>query len=249
MELIKNISRWGNSAGILLPKEWIGKEVKVILIDRTLQIKKEIFDILNNYLADIIGIYLVGSYARNEQTESSDIDIIAISKDTRKEIISGKYHISIVTLESIKRMIKKNPILILPRLYEAKAILNNSLLEELTSTKIRKESFKGFIEETNRIIKINKGLLQLEEKYSDLSVIYSLILRLRGIFLIKNILEKKKYSNKLFLRWLFEELKESITDLWEGYKIIKEDKKTKINIKIEKAKKLLGLLEKEVKEW
>ncbi|MBU2523500.1 MAG: DUF2080 family transposase-associated protein [Nanoarchaeota archaeon] len=249
MEITRNVSRWGNGAGILLPKEWVGKEAKVILIDRTLQIKKEVFDILSDYLEGIIGIYLVGSYARNEQTESSDIDIIAISKDTRKEIISGKYHLSIVTLEGIKRVIKKNPILILPRLYEAKPILNNSLLEEITSTKIRKESFKGFIEETSRIIKINKGLLQLEEKYSDLNIIYSLILRLRGIFLIKNILEKKKYSNKLFLRWLFEELKESINDLWEGYKIIKEDKKTKINITIEKAKKLLSLLEKEVKEW
>ena len=251
MELTKNISRWGNSAGVLLPKEWAGKEARVILIDRTLQIKKEIFDILADYLEDIIGIYLAGSYARNEQTEDSDIDIIAISKSISKEIISGKYHISIIRLESIKRTLKNHPIMILPRLYEAKPIVNSSLLEELKSAKVNKKSFGRFIEETKRIIKINRGFLQLDEtdKYSDLSTIYSLMLRLRGIFLIKCILSRKRYSNKDFLKWMSEELKEDITDLWEGYKIIKEDRKTKIKIKIEKAMKLLELLEKEIKEW
>ena len=251
MELTKNVLRWGNSAGILLPKEWAGKEARVILIDRTLQIKKEVFDILTDYLEDILGIYLVGSYARNEQTESSDIDIIAISKSIKKEIISGKYHISIVRLESIKKALEKHPVLILPRLYEAKSIVNSSLLEELRSVRVEKKSFRGFIEETKRIIKINRGFLQLDdtEKYSDLSSIYSLMLRLRGIFLINLVLGRKKYSNKDFLKWLSEELKEDIKDLWEGYKSVKENRKTKIRIKIEKAMKLLELLEKEIKKW
>ena len=33
--------KWGNSGGVLLPREWIGKQVKIILIDRTEEIKKE----------------------------------------------------------------------------------------------------------------------------------------------------------------------------------------------------------------
>ena len=79
MEILKTTTSWGNSAGVLLPREWKNKEVKVILIDRTLQIKKEIFDILNDYLSDIVGIYLVGSYARGEQIERSDVDVLVIT--------------------------------------------------------------------------------------------------------------------------------------------------------------------------
>ena len=41
MELIRSVSKWGNSAGILLPKEWLGNQVKIVFIDRTLEIKKE----------------------------------------------------------------------------------------------------------------------------------------------------------------------------------------------------------------
>ena len=147
-EEIRNAIRWGNSAGVLLPRDWAGQQVKVILIDRTLEIKKEVFDILQPYLEDIRGIYLVGSYARNEQEEDSDIDIIAISKNIKKEVISGKYSISITPLESLKRTIEKNPILVLPSLNEAKVIINSSLLEELKSIKTAKISFKNFIEET-----------------------------------------------------------------------------------------------------
>lgn len=249
MELTRSVLKWGNSAGILLPREWVGKEARVILIDRTLQIKKEVFDILKDYLEDISGIYLAGSYARNEQTKDSDIDIIAISKNLKKEIVSGKYHVSIISLENIKKTLEKNPILILPRFFEAKTILNNSLLEEIKSFKVQKDSFNGFIEETKRIVRINDGLLQMQEEYSDLEVVYSLILRLRGIFLIKNLLNKKDYSNSLFLKWLSESLGENAEDLLESYKVIKEDRLSKVKIKTKKVKALLELLKKETSKW
>jgi predicted nucleotidyltransferase len=249
MELTRNVLKWGNSAGVLLPKEWIGKEAKIILIDRTLQIRKEAFDILKDYLEDILGIYLVGSYARNEQTKDSDIDIIAISKNVKKEIVSGKYHVSITPLESIKKTLKKNPLFVLPRILEAKTIVNNSLLGEIKSFEVQKKSFNNFIDETKRIIKINDALLKMQDEYPDLGIVYSLILRLRGIFLIKKILKKKEYSNNLFLKWLSEELGEDAGDLLEGYKIVKENRTSKIKISIQKVKALLELLKKEVTKW
>ena len=76
MELLRNVSKWGNSAGVLLPREWMGNQVKVILVDRTLEIKREAFSILEPYMEDIFGVYLVGSYARGEQEKDSDIDIM-----------------------------------------------------------------------------------------------------------------------------------------------------------------------------
>ena len=43
-ELIKKTIRVGNSAGVLLPKEWLNTEVKVVLQPRN--IEKDILDIL-----------------------------------------------------------------------------------------------------------------------------------------------------------------------------------------------------------
>jgi len=254
MELLRNVARWGNSAGVLLPKEWMGNQVKVIFIDRTLEIKKECLSILEPYLEDILGIYLTGSYARGEQEQDSDIDIIAISKETKKEIVSGKYHISITPLKSLKRTIEKNPVLVLPRLNEAKVVINSSLLEELKSAKIDKKQFKSFIEETKRIIKISHGFIRLDKEqkreYLDsISIIYSLILRLRGIFLINKLIEKKNYSKKEFLVWLKKEsgIRE-FEKAYYTYKAIRDNKKIKIKIKIETAERLVIFLEREVKK-
>jgi len=83
-QIIKNSIPWGNSAGVIIPKKWLGKQVKITLIDRTTEIKKEVFKIIDPYLEDIIGIYITGSYARGEQTKESDIDIIVISNNTKK---------------------------------------------------------------------------------------------------------------------------------------------------------------------
>lgn len=249
--VVKNIRRWGNSAGVLLPREWIGKEARVILVDRSLEIRKEVFDILSGCLEDILGIYLTGSYARNEQTEESDIDIIAISNKTKKEIISGRYHISIATLESIKKTLKTNPELILPRINEARIILNSSLLDELKSKKIGRNSFKGFIEDSRRIIKIDKGFIELdkEQGFKDLdsvNVIYSAILRLRGVFLINKLLKKEKYKKRDFFRWIENEVGEEAGKVYDIYQKIRDGKKVKAGIKIEIAEKLLKKLEKEV---
>ena len=48
MEIINNVRYWGNGAGVLVPKDWEGKQVKVTLIDRTNEIKAEVFKILQN---------------------------------------------------------------------------------------------------------------------------------------------------------------------------------------------------------
>ena len=251
-EIIREVTEIGNGAHIFIPKEWVGSQVKVILIARSLNIKKEVLNIMGPYLEDIIGVYLVGSYARNEETKSSDIDIIAISKNTKKEIISGKYHISIASLDGIKKTLGAYPELVLPRIMEAKVILNPHLLEELNSYPITKKSFKNFVEDTKRIIKINKGFIELDSLDGDNLIskdtIYSLILRLRGVFLIKGILKKEEYSKKSFKKWILNSLNEKeFEDVYEVYKSIRDKKKEKIIIKLQTAKRLQEFLIKELK--
>ena len=254
MELLRDVAKWGNSSGVLLPKEWMGNQVKITLVDRTLEIKKESLNILEPYLEDLLGIYLVGSYARGEQDKDSDIDIIAISKKTKKEIVSGKYNISLITLDSAEKTLKKNPILILPRLNEAKAILNGSLLEELKDKKFLKSSFKDFIAECERIIKINKGLIGLdnkqEGKYLDSpEIIYSLVLRLRGVFLIRTLIEGKKYFKREFLKFLGKEIDENeVEKIYNIYRAFRDSRKIKAKIKIETINKLPFLLDREIRD-
>jgi predicted nucleotidyltransferase len=253
MQIIKNVSKWGNGAGVLLPKEWVNQEVKIILIDRTLQIKKEVFNILDKYFTDILGIYLVGSYARGEQSERSDIDVLVISNKIKKEIKSGKYHISIITLSVAQNTLNKYPLLIYPRLIEAKTIINQKLLEELKSTKISKDSFREFVKDTKRIIKINEEFIKLDKldggKLLSDGILYSLILRLRGISIIKSILSNKKYSKKEFKKGLVKIISnEEYEKVYNVYTSVKDDKKIKADIKISVAEKLLDLLKKEIKK-
>ena len=249
---MRNVGKWGNSAGVLLPKEWMGNQVKVILIDRTLEIKKEALNLLEPYLEDILGVYLAGSYARAEQEKNSDIDIIAISGKTKKEIVSGKYNLSIIPLESVKRTLDKNPLLILPRLNESKVILNKALLEELKDVKIQKNSFKEFIEECERVIRINKEIIELDKEQGKNSidsaeVIYSLILRLRGIFLANTLVNKKKYYKKDFLSVLDQEIEVNSDKIYSIYNSVKNNKKVKVKVNIEIVERMLELLEREVK--
>lgn len=251
LELIKNVGSWGNSAGILLPKEWIGNQVKVILLDRTNEIKKEIFNILDNYLDKILGIYLVGSYARGEQNSESDIDILVISDGIKKEIKSGKYNISIFPIKNLKSTILIQPELILPMISEARVILNPLLLKEF-EVKLDKKSFKKFYKDSIEILKINKEFIQLDKENNKTlkskSVIYSLILRLRGLFFIKCLLNDKKYSKKVFEKWISSVLtKKEFNECYKVYQLEKENKSSKnLNIKIETIEKLAKFFEKEL---
>lgn len=257
-ELIKPIVRMGNSACVLLPKAWVDGKARVELIEKPIDIKKDLFEILSPYLEDIIGIYLVGSYARGEQTFESDVDVIVITNNLKKEIVHGKYHISIYSLDSIEKTLKNNPIMIYPRLMEAVVILNKSILERLRNIKISKKQFREFIEDTKRIIKIDKEFIELDKLDGDFleskSVIYSLVLRFRAIFLIKNILSKKIYSKKLFKQWLIKHIvgKENVEKIYSIYEGIRDEDKNKTNrvrLEISLAEKVLNLLENEVKRF
>ena len=81
MELIKTTVKVGNSAGVLLPKKYLNSQVKIIL--EPLNIEKDVIEILmdEKILDKIMGIYIIGSYAREEQTIESDIDILVITFD------------------------------------------------------------------------------------------------------------------------------------------------------------------------
>ena len=119
MELVKPIVRLGNSAGVVLPKEWLHGEARITLLKKPDNPKKAVLDIIEPYLSSIIGVYLVGSYARGEQKKNSDIDILIEIPKGRKfslfdlvgvqldlEKILGK-KVDILTYDSIYHLLRK----------------------------------------------------------------------------------------------------------------------------------------------
>ena len=122
-ELIKTAIRVGNSAGVLLPKPFLGSEVKITILNKPLNIKKDVLKILSSYLDELAGIYIIASSEKL-------IEILAISSTLKKIIHSGKYKLSLVPLKTVKEDLKENERL-KERLKKAKVIMNRGLLEEL----------------------------------------------------------------------------------------------------------------------
>lgn len=249
MELIKNTIKVGNSAGVLLPKEWLGNQVRVIL--EPLNLDKEIVEILmrENILGEVLGVYVVGSYARGEQTIESDIDVLVITGSINKKIKKGKYEIICISQEEIKSQIERNILPILPMVREARAIINKELIEQYASSKLTLKNLSYHIETTKSAMKVVEKDIELSkkmnEKASDAAA-YSLILRLRTLYIIECLKHEKIWSRKDFLK-LVKNITGSVTS-YERYLNSKNKKNEESRLPIEEAEKLMKYINKKIKE-
>ena len=214
MELIKQAVKVGNSAGVLLPRKYLNSLVKIVL--EPLNIEKEVLDILmkEGILKDVMGIYLFGSYARGEETADSDIDILVITGNLTKALKEGNYDILFISKEKLENNLNRN-LYLYSLIREAKVIFNKELIENYKNVKFDLRLSKK-LKEISRVTRINQGFVAIgekEEKVMD-GTIYSIILRLRELFLINCLIHGKDYSNKVFLR-LVE--KESNLERYKAY--------------------------------
>ena len=244
-EIYRIATASGNSSHVILPKGWEGH--KVLLKKLDIDPKKEIIELLAPYLKDIIGIYLYGSYARKENKENSDIDVIIITDKKIKIKIKKPFDLVQIEKEKVNNFKKINPVLFYSFIFESETIINNSFLEELKKEELKKDFFKEFIEDTNRVISINKELLDLDktenQNYVDNNLIYSLMLRLRGVYITEMLLKKEKFSNASFFKFLRNKLVYDPSIYYEIYQSVRDDKKTNKQITIEETEKLLNLLD------
>ncbi len=248
-EIIKPIVKMGNSACVLLPKAWIDGKAKIELIEKPIDIKEDLFEILNLYLKDVVGIYLVGSYARGEQTNESDIDVVVITNNLEKRIKKGKYEIIILSKNSVEKQLKNNILPLLPMLKEAKPLINAEFLESYKKTKLTKRNLKFHIETTKSAMKVIEKSLELSRemkiKEGDGSA-YSLILRLREFYLVDCLRKEKKWTKNEFLR-LIKNISGSL-NAYKGYLRVKAGKKAKDELPIKEAQKLYDFIVKKIKQ-
>jgi predicted nucleotidyltransferase len=248
----KIVQKFGNSGHIVLPKEYIGRKIKIIAEPKTFEeIKSEILKILRPYLENIIGVYLYGSYARNEQTINSDIDILVITTAKLKIIDRiNDFAIVSVTIAELEEVLKNNAILILPIIKEAKAIINAGLLKKYKEYKFTKENSEKFIDSTRRILEINKKGLKLDFEIG--SLVYSLILRIRALLMIKLILNNKIYSKSALFHYLRDSRfsKNKVEEMYRIYSNERNNVEVRESniIKKEDIKGLLAIAEELLKE-
>ncbi|MBI3027757.1 nucleotidyltransferase domain-containing protein [Candidatus Woesearchaeota archaeon] len=248
----KLVQKFGNSGHIVLPKEYVGKRIRFIAEPKTFEdIKSEILEILKPYLDNIMGVYLYGSYSRDEQTIDSDIDILVIT-NTKLKVIDriNDYSVVSITLKELENALNANAVLILPIIKEAKTIINPILLEKYKEYTFTNSNIRLFVGGSIKALGLNKKGLELGFEIG--SIIYSLMLRIRGLLMIKFELNNKLYSKSL----LFNYLKNngfSQSKIAELYKIYNKEKNniriTKSNIiKKEDIIKLLNIAENLLKE-
>lgn len=236
MRLIKKAIEMGNGAAVYVPREFVNREIVVLLPEGIEEIQSRVLNRLIEFMPNIIGIYLFGSYARGEQEADSDIDILVITKEKEDKIKNALKDIDarIITLDVAKNTLKNTPLLITPILNEAKTFLNPRLLDELREFKIDYRKFNWNFGDIKRIIKIVEGFVELDPLDISPAHIYSLILRLKVCYLIESILKNKLFSNKSFKELLLKYglKEEKIDKFYKIYRDVRDNESS--NIKVNK---------------
>ena len=244
---IKKAVKAGNSSSVILPRAWLHKEVRIELLERTPEsVLLDVLNIIKNKipLIDIIGIYLVGSYARGEETEDSDIDILVVTKHINEpEIKEGIYSITIASKKIIEKKLETNLFPIGQMLKEAKPLLNSDYLSSI-NIQVTKNNINWYLKTTKEKLELIKASLQKIKKI-DPRIIYTLILRIKTLYIIEKLISNKNYSGKEF-RDLIDKI--AGKNAYASYLSVKNNSEEKSLCLKEEAEKLASYLEMQLRE-
>ncbi|HLD06535.1 MAG TPA: DUF2080 family transposase-associated protein [Candidatus Nanoarchaeia archaeon] len=254
-QLVKTVVRSGNGGAVWVPRGWLGKEVVVILPERPrLTWKERVVHLLEPCLQEVIAAAIYGSYARGEQTPTSDIDVLVITKGKGIRLSTKEKNIDVTSLSlaALKNAITRYPAIYYQMVREAEPLINAPALEELRNTKPSKGSFIPYLRETKEHLRSNRELLELDKMggrhVTSYSVLYSAMLRLRGLYITRCILKKDAFSSKKFKHWLLDQGMDSaeFREMYAAYRVVRDDQSTKgLRISVITAEKALHILEKE----
>lgn len=244
---IKRAVKAGNSSAVILPRAWLGKEVRIELLKKSPEkMLHETIDIAKRYinLKDIIGIYLTGSYARGEEDEYSDIDILIVTENVDKKLISeGIYNILIVSSQLINQKLERDLLPIGQMVKEAKPILNAKYLDSF-EVRITKKNTEWVVKTTEDKLGLIKKTIDISRKRRrvDDAVAYTLILRIRTMHIIEKLMKGEDYSKNNFVKII----RDLSNDAYEGYLAIKNNSARGKGISIEEAERLYRHLDREL---
>ena len=246
---IKKTVKAGNSSAVILPRAWLNKEVSIELIERTPEsILLDVLNIVKNHisLSEIIGVYLSGSYARGEETKESDIDILIITKNIDKKAIDeGIYSILIVSEELMKQKLENNLFPVGQMIKEAKALINSDYIKKI-EVRVTNKNVKWYLDTTEDKITLIESAIAKSLNKIDNQVTYTLILRLRTLYIIEQLLKNKVYSNKEFIK-IIKDVSGS-DNAFTSYLYEKNNQEKAELTSKKEAQNLLAYLKKQLKE-
>ena len=237
---IKKTVKAGNSSAVVLPKAWLNKEVRVELVEKSNEvILNETFEILRGKISldKIIGVYLAGSYARGEETRESDIDVLVITDGVDVNMINqGSYNIFVVSSMFLKYKLENDILPIGAMIKEAKPLLNSAYLRGIYMV-VTKKNVKWYLNTTKEKLRlIRKALDKLKNKQVPAEVVYTLVLRIRTLYIIERLIENEPYLKKDFIK-LIRNISGG-NNSYEGYIAIKNDLNDNSGVSIKEAEKL-----------
>ena len=241
--IVKQTREVGTSAGVLLPRKWLNKQVVVTLFSpQKAEIAKDILDVLfeKNLNEEVKGVYLFGSYARGDYEVESDTDILVITKEINKFINYKNYEIFLCSEKNLSENFLTS-LYYASMLKEAVAIINKDLIEKYTTDK-KKFDPKKILKEIKGVIKINKDFVNFCNEYNEKipdGVVYSIVLRLRELYLIKCLISKKPYSKADFLKICGEKNHATYIRIKRGEKEINDTSPEEIKSLIDLSEKWL----------
>lgn len=250
---IKKAIKAGNSSAVILPRAWLNKEVRIELVKKTEDtILTDVIEILKKHISlkDVIGIYLAGSYARGEEDENSDIDILIVTDNIDKEMIQeGAYNLLIVSYQLINQKLIQDLFPVGQMLKEAKPLMNSDYIKDL-EIKVTKKNVKWYLDSTEEKLNLIKRYIDdaknEKEKYLSDVIAYSLVLRIRTLEIIKKLIQDKIYSKKEFLR-LIKKISGSLI-VYERYIAVKNNLKKRRELKIDEAERLYRYLKQDLEK-
>ena len=246
---VKRTVKAGNSSAVILPRAWLNQEVRVELVKKTPEIiLYETLKIVSRYIdtKEIIGIYLAGSYARSEESSESDIDLLIITFDVDKEMIhNNMYNILIVSEKLLKWKLENDLLPIGPMIAEAVPLINGSYLGDI-EVEATDKNLKWYINTTKDKLKLIRRALDNTKGKLANSVIYTLVLRIRTLYIIRKLIDDEKYSKKEFVKLI---ARVSGSDrVYEAYVLVKNDLDKSALVTKEEAEKLYVYLARQLSE-
>ncbi len=195
----KTVKKYGNSGGVYVPSSWIGGQAEVRLLSRPAEPEKDLPLALAENMKHVVSILLYGSYARNEQTEGSDIDVIVVtdahakSMKIPKELKDMNYDIRVMERQELMNA-AENDIIMRDTIEGSRILFNESFISELRPLK----NGRGFRERlglARSSLNVIRSLYETGGNQGDL--VYPILMRIKEMLLIKCITEKRNYSHKI----------------------------------------------------
>ena len=123
-----------------------------------------------------------------------------ITHDTNKTIGTERYNLTLISENQLKKQLKNNLLYIYPMIAEAKTLMNQDLINSYKKINLNKKDISLYLKSTKKMLKKSEEMIVLDKKLNNSKtgddVAYSLILRLRGLYILECLMKNKKWNKK-----------------------------------------------------